>query len=573
MVGYVVGLKQKSRFPRLNPVLAVLDRDPVLTENALRLTKAFSAYYGCSWGEAVEAWLPAALRRKEPLDISFPAQMPSPEGALGGEILLHDKSADKRWAFLGEQIRQTLQGGCSVIFLVPETFLTAVVQPHLQEAVAADSLIVLDKTLTPKQELARWLQIRQYPQPLLILGTRSAVFAPAARLGLIIIYDEENPVYKQAQTPHYHVHETARMRSRIESCRVLYVSAAPSAEVWSSAGKKGLQKTTLEAQSLSDVQTVDMTNYGPRLGTILSFPLRDAIQKILERKGRCILWMNRKGFTTRTHCHQCSWTLKCPRCDVNLTYLYSQKKMVCRHCNFQADLPKICPNCRGGYLRSTGTGVEKLESEVARLYPQARVGRYDREIARFPQEADILIATQAVFRKRECFPADLIGVVNFDAELHHMDFRSAQRAFAFLVHLRQWAGEKLIIQTRMADNYCIEAVRRWDFDFFYRRELKHRRELGLPPYRHLLAVGLRGTREDMVFEQSRELFEKLDQRKSAGIEVSDPHPDVNPKLRDKYRFTIVLKGRAVKGILALARSVLKDFRRKAKTVVTINVDP
>lgn len=570
-IGFVVRLKEKSAFPKLNPILSILDTQPILDGGFLRLTKSFSGYYGCSWGEAMEAWLPAALRANAALDLKARPVCPKIPSGKAREVLLHDQSPDKRWMFLAERIQKCVEAKEGVIFLVPDVSYLNFVEARLREMVSCP-ILVWDRRAPLKKELEQWLTVRE-AEAALVFGTRSAVFAPLHRPGLIIIYDEESAMYKQQQTPHYHVHEVARMRSREEGCEVMYVSSAPSAEVWEAAQKKKWTNHILEADHVSPVQVVDMTNYNPRRSSIISFPLQDSIQKALAEGGRVVLLMNRKGFSTRTHCSQCGFTLKCQRCDVNLTYLYSKKIMACRHCHFQQELPKVCPQCHEAYLRSTGTGIEKLESETARLYPQVRVGRYDSDSGSFPEKADIVIATQAVLKVESRLRFDLIAMINFDAELRHQDFRSAQRAFSMLVHLRQMADKKMLIQTRISGDYCLEAVRKADFDYFYKTELKHRKELGLPPYNHLVAVGLRGSAEDVVFSQAVDLSQKMEGSRPKGVEVSDPHPDVNPKLRDKYRFTIVLKGKSVKDILAFARKTLKEFKRKRQTVVTVNVDP
>ncbi len=202
------------------------------------------------------------------------------------------------------------------------------------------------------------------------------------------------------------------------------------------------------------------------------------------------------------------------------------------------------------------------------------MGRFDTNSKSFPRQADVVITTKAVLREQGAMDASLVGVINFDAELHHLDFRSGHHAFALLVRLRQLAAQKLLVQTRMMDNYALRAVSRNDFDGFYKKELSLRKEMGFPPYRHLVSIGLRGVNEDFVFEQAKELFARLEKEGHGGkVEISDPHPDVNPKLRDKYRFTILLKGRSVKGILAFVKKTWKDFSKKRNTVVTINVDP
>lgn len=586
--GFIVGFKAKSAFKRLNQVLSCLDNHPLIDEKALVFTKKLSEYYACAWGEAIETWLPSALRTIRPLEWTPPArgaaqpagssrrEEESPSAFVKNITLLHDKSSDKRWPLILEMVRETLDANRGVIFLVPETAMVDAVAVHLAKAVSVP-MMVFDKKASAVRELESWLAVRE-GKARVVIGTRSAVFAPSENLGLIVIYEEENTAYKQEQTPHYDARALARMRAGVEGCSVLYVSSAPSAETWfyflkEQARKEKWQKVTCEAERLSAMQIIDMTNYNPQKTSVLSFPLQNAMRDTLAQQGKVILLMNRKGFTTRTHCQQCGFTVQCERCNVNLTYLYSQKVMVCRHCNFRTELPKVCPQCRGGYLRSSGTGTEKLESEVARLYPQSRVGRFDTNSKSFPRQADIVITTKAVLREQEALDVSLVAVINFDAELHHLDFRSGHHAFALLARLRQLAAQKLLVQTRMMDNYALRAVSKNDPDRFYKEELSLRKELGFPPYRHLVSIGLRGVNEDFVFEQAKELSARLEKDRDARVEISDPHPDVNPKLRDKYRFTILLKGRSVKSILAFIRKALKDFSRKRNTIVTINVDP
>lgn len=571
-VGFVIGFSQRSAFKPLKPILSLLDDGPALNEQSLKLAEAFSAYYGCSLGEAIETYLPPALRHDK-LSASSPVLSKSVKKEISEKnrtTLVHDQTRTKRWPLIIERIQKVIKAKKSVIILVPEvSFIEEMVS--ILSKVFTCPIIVVDRKLTPKKELAQWEEIRS-GKCSIVIGTRSAIFVPLPRLGLIVIDEEESDIYKQEQAPHYRVHEVAEMRSNIEQCHILFAGSVPSAETWEKAKRNKWEKVTFEADGHGKLQIVDMTNYNPGKTSILSFPLQNAMQKTLGEGGKVVLFLNRRGFSTRTHCQQCGFTIKCERCNVNLSYLYSKKTMVCRHCNFKSELPKMCPQCHGSYLRSTGTGIEKLESETSRYYPGARIHRYDSDSKVFPKNADIIITTQAIFRRHGRWTASLVGMLNFDAQMHHFDFRSGQKAFSLLVHLKQLAGEKLLVQTRMPDNYCIKAARTMNFNMFYREELKLRKELDLPPYRHLVALGMRGKHEDSVFELSKILFDQLADKNPKNIDISDPHPDVSPKLRDKYRFTILLKGRSVKSILTLIKSVLKGFRKKS-TIITINVDP
>lgn len=571
-VGFVVGSANRSAFKKLNPILSLLDDGPALDGHAVELAKTFSAYYGCSLGEAIETFLPSPLRRDR-FSLSSatpPAVIIRDAPADNRTILIHDQTRHKRWPYIIKHIDEVIDAGKRVIVLVPEKSFIGETVAALEKKLTC-SIAVFDKKLTPKKELERWEQIRNGDFSV-VIGTRSAIFAPVANLGLIVIDDEENGAYKQEQAPHYRAHEVARMRSAIDQCRIIFASSLPSAETWEEAKKNKWEKVNFKDDNGGKVQIIDMNNYNPRKTSILSFPLQNAIQKTLENNGKIILFMNRIGFTTQTHCQQCGFILKCERCDVNLTYLHSKKIMACRHCNYKRELPKVCPECRGSYLKSMGRGVEKLESETARLYPGARIYHYDRQSKVFPKHADIIITTQAIFRRHDQWTVALVAILNFDAQMYHVDFRCGHKAFSLLVHLKQFAKENFLIQTRMRDSYCVQSIKDMSFDKFYRQELELRKELQLPPYKHLVALGLRGVNEESVLKQSMDLFDKLDKLKPKGVMVSDPHPDVNPKLRDKYRFTILLKGKSVKKMLAHIKLTLKGFRKKG-VMIAINVDP
>lgn len=494
ITGYIIGFGASSEFKgTLNPILALLDDgNPALDDRALKLTQTFSQYYGCSWGEAIEAYLPDALRRGS-VDRSDP--IPAPTAVSKNEsaqVLIHDPIGNKRWTELNRLIAVAVAAQRGVIFLVPESVQIEFVLSKIRGMTATTSsgklilnedIAVLDKSITGKKETALWQEIRRGKYKI-VLGTRSAVFAPLPSCGLIVVYDEENLAYKQEQTPHYRVHEIASMRRGIEACSLVFVSSLPTAEIWHRADVEKWTVLSWKDKFVAQVQLIDMANYNPRKMSILSYPLQSKMQKVLESRGKVILFMNRRGFSTMTRCNECGHTLQCERCNVNLIYLYSKRMMVCRRCGFERDLPKNCPSCKGAYLRSTGRGVEKLESELHQYFPQASIGHYDGDSTEFPVKADIVISTQALFRHVETVRAELTAVLNADAELNRFDFRSAQHTLATMVQLKQMTKESMVIQTRVLDDYTLRAVQSDDWVGFYRQELEHRKELGLPPFRH-----------------------------------------------------------------------------------------
>ena len=587
--GVIVGFGSKSKFKNLKSIESLLDEKPLLSSSLLTLTKRLSQYYGCSWGEAIEAVLPDLLRNGKSIDPGRHCER-SPKGEAKNLIteeilrsatglpqndstsitLLHDLSRSDRWPFLVGKIQETLNRTQGIIFLVPELSMIEGVLSKLK-AIGNVPIAVFDKKMTPKKELKQWLALKSGGVSL-VIGSRSTVFVPVKNLGLIIVVDEENSAYKQEQSPFYHAREVVLMRSTIEKSSVIFVSFSPSLELWQLVLKKKMRLISFPAPKLGQVIPVDLTNFNARKTSLISFPLRNHIEKTLVHGGKVILFMNRRGFSLLTRCTSCGTTFKCFRCDVNLSYSYAKKKMICRHCHAAGEVPSVCPKCRNTHLRSLGTGIEKLESELARIFPHAKLSLYDKDTQEVPRGFDILVATQAVLRIQDEVSAQLIGCIHIDSELNRHDLRAAEHTFALLVRLRLWAQEKLVVQTRLLDNECIQAALKMDFRNFYKKELSIRRELGFPPFQHLVAVNLRSVKEETVLQQAYSFYTELGKILPRGIDLLEPQPDMVPKLRDKYRFTIMLKGKSVQQILAFIKNGLKQFKRKSTVTLTVNVD-
>ncbi|NCA96316.1 MAG: primosomal protein N', partial [Methanomicrobia archaeon] len=458
-----------------------------------------------------------------------------------------------------DKAKEVLASGKSVIILMPSLEAIGSVKDRVKETLNVP-VFLLDKKLTPKKELEIWFEIQQ-GIPCVALGTLSAVFAPMPQLGSIVICEEENTVYKQEQSPFFRVHHIAQCRCEIENAMLVLTSAAPSVETYKQAQDKQWEIVSFFPKEYSGFQLIDMSNYKSQRATFLSFPLQNMIYRSLEENKKIVLVMNRKGFTTTTRC-SCGHTMRCQRCDVNMIYMYAKQKLVCRHCGKEEELPKMCAACKTSYLHSSGGGIEKLESEVARFYPQARVARYDRDTPRFPKDAQIIISTQAITKMQDQMIFDIVALLDFDAQLNRFDFRCANKVFSLLVVLRQMAKEKLLVQTSMRDSYLLKYLDAMDFKGFYKKELSLRKELGFPPSQHLLSIVVRGEKEEIAFQQVKELCDILQAQDIKKVEISDPHPDIVPKLRDKYRFTIVLKSRSAKENLTLARKALSDFKKR-----------
>ena len=461
-LGVIVGAGGRKGVGDLKCVEEILDDRPVLEGSQIRLCRELARYYDCSLGEAIEMILPDALRQPRKIDGPQNEFLSPPAAQASKDLLLvHDPSRRQAWPYLLERIKKTVAAGRGVIVLVPEKVLIADAVRRLGPDFAG-RIVELDKRLSSAKELENWFAVKA-GRAAIAVGTRSAVFAPFTRLGLVVMTEEEHSAYKQEQSPHYHARDVVLLRARLQNASAVFVSDVPSAELWWAVRKKTLKLVSFDVKPASEWQLVDLTNYNRKRMSVLSVPLQNAITRTLSGGGKVLLWLNRKGFSSTTRCTKCGFSLTCPHCDVNLMYSYSKKKMVCRRCRKKSDFPPVCPECRSSYLRSHGIGVEKLESEVARLFPQARVEHFDAESEALPKAFDILIATAAVMKSLSELPFDLIGVVQVDAELNRLDFRGTQRAFAVLTHLRFGARQKLIVQTRLAEHYCLRYAKLPDF--------------------------------------------------------------------------------------------------------------
>jgi len=408
-----------------------------------------------------------------------------------------------------------------------------------------------------------------------VVGTRSGIFAPVDNLGLVIIDEEQDSVYKQDQVPHYHAREVGLMRVGIEKAKLILGSGSPSLEGFYLARKNKIDYTQVPRNKAYPEIKINDTNrkaYNSKQQSILSKYLQDSIAASLDAKEKILLFINRRGFATYSACSNCGKALKCPRCSVNLVYHSDDNIMSCHYCNFKLEPPKICPNCEAGYIRYLGAGAEKIESELSRLFPQAKIKLLDKEENSGAVDADIFVSTEAILKEGYA-DFGLIEVISIDNSLNRIDFRSSEKAFFLLVGLLRLTSKKIIIQTGLPKHYCIRAIENKDIDIFYREELKHRKQLGFPPYKHIGLVKLRGNNEEKVKEASGRLFEGLKAgNKDRGIEVVSVNPGQPVKLRGKFCWQVLIKTGSVRKLSKFLKKYLKGFLHSG-IIATVDIDP
>jgi primosomal protein N' (replication factor Y) len=485
-----------------------------------------------------------------------------------------------------------LDAGRRILVLVPEIGLTPVVAQLFRTRFGA-RVAIQHSGLSPGERHDQWQRIRRGDVDI-VIGTRSAVFAPVERVGLIIVDEEHDGSYKQDESPRYHGRDVAVVRARMEGALVVLGSATPSLEsaVNARAGRYREIRLTRRVldRPLATVRIVDMraeyASGGPDV--LLSALLVTAIASRLEKQEQTVLLLNRRGFATVIFCRACGTTLECPHCSVSLTYHRAARRVRCHYCNYASIVPRRCAACRGEFLEQSGFGTERIETAVRERFPSARVARVDRDTVRrrgaFARvlrdvgagEVDILVGTQMIAKGHD-FPAvTLVGVIAADVGLGLADFRASERTFQLLTQVVGRAGRgnvpgEAIIQTLYPQHYSIRAAADQDYAAFFDREIEFRTAMRYPPVVALVNVIVRGRSLDAAMADAATLATEI-RRHTTGVRVLGPAPAALSKVKDEYRVQILVK--------SMHRRVMRDAVQRAlddrpdlKRRTIVDVDP
>jgi len=569
ITAYAVGFSLHSDIQKTKPVLKIIDALPVLDSSMLALTRQLARYYGCSWGEAIETALPGPLRKGRPVVLHKSARLH--RHGPSHITLVHAAEQKSRWEVYLSAIKETLACGRSVIVLVPDMQAVIQAQQRIGSALTLEPLVIYRNE---PQELSQWSKMREGAVKV-VIGTRSAIFSPLADPGLIIVDEEESSVYKQEQAPHYHAREVAHMRARIQKANLLMGSGSPSLEMMHLKDKNGIAYSYIprkdDSVQVSVIDARHFVTHRKKFGSVISKYVEETITGELASGGKVLVFLNRKGYATFAYCHKCAAVAKCPRCNSNLAYHYKDNSLVCSYCNFTImPAPRICPHCNAGYMRYSGMGTERMESELSRLFPQARIRRIDEEGD--GADAQMYIATQSVVKHRE-LGFDLVVVAAIDNSLNRFDFRASEKTFALLTGLFSLVKKRMLILTRMPHHYCIKALVEGNHELFYKEELRYRKQLGMPPFRHFVAVKLRGKDEARVKDAAESLFTevKKDPLPSAA-RVLSVSPCEQRKLRGNFYWQVLLSSTRVPPLVEYLKSRLKKMSFSG-IIVTVDVDP
>ncbi|MEN6390626.1 MAG: primosomal protein N' [Syntrophomonas sp.] len=483
--------------------------------------------------------------------------------------------------------------GKTVIVLVPEIALTRHLTEVFQRRIP--NMAVLHSRLTPGERGRLWAAISR-GEVRLVLGTRLAVFVPLPELGLIIVDEEQENTFKQEESPRYHAREVARKRLEIEGGLLLLGSATPSLESYYRAvsGQIGLlhlpERPGQASLPVIEVEDMRKTPY-TSTGGVLSPRLIDYIRTELAGGRQCILFINRRGYSPHTICHSCGQALLCVNCSVSLSYHRRSDKNRCHYCGFSQKPPDTCPTCGSSFLQQQGIGTQRVEEEVRRLVPEARVARLDMDSSgkgRQQQilhqmargEIDILIGTQMVAKGLDFPDVSLVGIVDADSLLNLPDFRSAERGFQLMVQAAGRAGRgaiagKVLVQTVNPDHYAVQKAVLQDFPGFFRDEMAWRQALHYPPYTRILRVVVSALDEGDAWELTKAVFYSIEEALDSSDDVPEvlgPAPCPLARVRKRYRFQIMVKSANILLLSSIGRYII-NREKTAGGRIEIDVDP
>ncbi|AKL95542.1 primosomal protein N' [Clostridium aceticum] len=519
-------------------------------------------------------------------------------------FLIHGITGSGKTEIYLQLMEEVLKKGKQGIILVPEIALT----PQTVERFYGrfgDGIAVLHSNLSEGERFDEWRKIIE-EKVNIVIGARSAIFAPFKNLGMIIIDEEHEHTYKSETNPKYHAVEVANYRSREEDAIVVLGSATPSMESYYKASKGEFSLFTLTKRAtnalLPEVEVIDMKNELDEGNKgILSRRLYFLIQENLKNKKQTILFLNRRGYATFISCPQCGYVVKCRRCDITMTYHKTMKNLQCHYCGEKEDIPKVCPSCSDPEINYFGVGTQKIESLIASYFPEAVISRMDmdstsvkgshqRILEDFKKEKiDILIGTQMISKGLDFPNVTLVGIIAADATLNLPDFRASERTFQLVTQVAGRAGRgleegRVVLQTHSPEHYSIFTASKHDYNSFYKEELNLRKEFLYPPFVQLIHISFSSKNLDEVYTISQKITNNIKYiLKAKGYTEYDevvlgPNPAMIAKIKEKYRYQILLKDHGVPYTLlkSIVKYLLIDHRQKfvsSKVTVGIDIDP
>lgn len=491
-----------------------------------------------------------------------------------------------------ELIEDALNRGKTSIVLVPEISLTPQMVLRFQKRFG-DNIAAIHSALSDGEKYDEWRRIVK-GEAKIVIGARSAIFAPLKNIGMIIIDEEHSDSYKQDDSnPRYSAKDVALIRAKYHDCPLIMGSATPSLEAFARA-KKGVFKllelpNRINGKELPKINIIDMNEIIKKTKGHFSEELLAAISLRLKKKEQVILLLNRRGYSSFVTCKNCGYTFKCPNCDITLTYHKSSRTLRCHYCGYGTKVYDTCPNCHEKSINDLGVGTERIEEELGKLFPESRIlrmdfdttsrkGMHEKMITAFKnQEYDILLGTQIVSKGLDFDNVTLVGVINADTSLNIPDFRSSETTFSLLAQVAGRAGRstkegEVIIQTFNPDHYAIQYTKKHDYLGFYNKEMFIRRELKYPPFYYICYLKISGKDSDYIYGEVNKIKKVLENKLENTI-ILGPSPCTIFKLNNIYRYGIILKYKKEDNLREVLDKIIDHYKDNSKLKLDINFNP
>lgn len=616
LIGFITNIHES--FPenctvpteKIRPILRVIDDESIFTKEIFELAQWISKYYLCSIGEAISAILPSGKRESSSVGFSFDTELSETSTkTLSDEqeyaikkIIESTKTNNTSYHYLYgptgtgktevflQVTEQLLKEGKGVIYLVPEIGLTQqVIEAVIQRF--GNTVAILHSGLTQSQKLAQWRKI-MHKEARIVIGARSAIFAPVPNLGMIIIDEEHDGSYKSGTTPRYHARQAAMFRCSKLKIPLIMGSATPSAEAWELMQQGRLIRHSLSKRlaggAMPNIKCIDLSKVNNN--GCISDELTEEIRKTLNEKKQIILFLNRRGFTHFFRCNSCNYELKCKNCSVPMTYHKNENRLRCHYCGWSTETPNSCPQCGSLDIGYSGFGTEYIESETIAKFPNARILRIDTDSLTKKGELqekiddfkngkyDIMLGTQMVAKGLNFPNLQLVGVIHADTGLHLPDFRAAERTFALITQVAGRAGRffpdgKVFIQTYNPLREPIAFACSGRIEAFYNYELNQRKLLDFPPYSRLIRLVFRSSSQKNAMETAYSAYEILKSLNIPDIDIIGPAECPILKISQNFRYQVILKSQSIIQIQKAAYKLLFEFTHSQNVYIECDVDP
>ncbi|MBC2075378.1 primosomal protein N' [Listeria marthii] len=507
-------------------------------------------------------------------------------------FLIHGVTGSGKTEIYLQTIEAKLKEGKEAIVLVPEISLTPQMVERFKSRFGSE-VAVLHSALSSGEKYDEWRKIER-KEARVVVGARSAVFAPFENLGIIIIDEEHEASYKQEDNPRYHARDVAIWRATKYQCPVVLGSATPSLESFARA-KKGVY-TLIELPSrvndraMPEVNVVDMREELRKENrTEFSAELLEKIKDRIAKKEQTVLMLNRRGYSSFVMCRDCGYVVGCPNCDISLTYHQSSNQMKCHYCGHEERVPQQCPSCEGEHIRYFGTGTQKVEESLTKLIPEARVIRMDVDTTRTKgahekllnsfrnHEADILLGTQMIAKGLDFPDITLVGVLNADTMLHLPDFRASERTFQLLTQVSGRAGRhertgEVVVQSYNPEHYSIEFAKKHDFIGFYNHEMQLRKMGSYPPFYYLTMINVSDENEMKAIRTIQEMAQFLRGKLGPDAVILGPVPSTITRIKNKYRYQCIIKYKIEPNLKKELKTLITHYQKDQQKGLTITID-